>query len=149
MAIVANFGYNAIMKYLGIDYGSKRIGLAVSDAEANFVFPLSVLQNSEKAVSQILQICQEKNIGQIVVGDSEDFKMQKNIIMKDVAPFVESLREKSGLPVSLHPEFMTSQEAERLQGKNDMLDASAAAIILKSFLEIKNNQTYENPGKIF
>lgn len=91
-------------------------------------------------MSEIQQVCLEKNIGAVVIGDSENFQMQKNHIMEQVEPFVENLRKVSGLPVFLHPEFMTSQEAERLQGKNDMLDASAAAIILKSFLEITNNR---------
>jgi putative Holliday junction resolvase len=137
------------VQYLGIDFGSKRIGLSVSDEAGDFAFPLEVLPNSEKALTQILQICKEKNIGEIVIGDSENFQMQKNEIMKEIALFAEKLREISGLPISFHPEFMTSQEAERLQGKNNMLDASAAAIILKSFLEIKNNNTDKNPGKIF
>jgi len=128
------------MKYLGIDYGSKRIGLAVSDENAEFAFPLAVLQNSESVSEEIARICREKGVGTIVVGDSENFQMQKNEIMKEVTPFVEILREKSGLSVVLHPEFLTSAEAERLQGKNDMLDASAAAIILKSFLESEKLQ---------
>ena len=128
------------MKYLGIDYGTKRIGLAVSDENAEFAFPLAVLQNSESSAEEIARICREKGVSAIVVGDSENFQMQKNEIMKEVAPFVEILREKSGLPVVLHPEFLTSAEAERLQGKNDMLDASAAAIILKSFLESEKLQ---------
>ena len=128
------------MKYLGIDFGGKRIGLAISDDNADFAFPLSVLPNSEKAAEQISEICKAKNVGAIVIGDSENFKMEKNEIMKEVGPFVEKLQKISGLPISFHPEFLTSREAERLQGKNDMLDASAAAIILKSFLEIKNNK---------
>jgi putative Holliday junction resolvase len=125
------------MKYLGIDFGSKRIGLAVSDENSEFAFPFSVLPNSEKAAEEIAEICRQKNIGTIVVGDSENFQMEKNEIMKDVLPFAEKLRKISGLPVLFHPEFLSSAEAERLQGKNDMLDASAAAIILKSFLETK------------
>jgi len=137
MAIISNFVYNATMKYLGIDFGSKRIGLAVSDENAEFAFPLSVLPNSEKAVEEIAEICREKNVSTIVVGDSENFQMQKNEIMKEVAPFADRLKKISGLPIVMHPEFLSSQEAERIQGKNDMLDASAAAIILKSFLEIK------------
>ncbi len=140
------------MKYLGIDYGSKRIGLSISDENASFAFPLEVLKNSEESLGRISEICKEKNIGTIVVGDSQNFQMQKNEIMKEVSPFVEELRKISGLPVLFHPEFMTSQEAERLQPrrlrsgsrlrrretKNDMLDASAAAIILKSYLDTKH-----------
>ncbi len=128
------------MKYLGIDYGSKRIGLAVSDENGSMAFPLSVLKNSAKTMEEILKICREKNIEAVIIGDSENFQMQKNNIMKEVKLFTDKFQKISGLPVLFHPEFMTSQEAERLQGQNDMLDASAAAIILKSYLETRNNK---------
>ena len=127
------------MKYLGVDFGSKRVGLAFSDDSNSFAFPLSVLQNNEKLLGEVEKICKEKDIETIVVGESKDFSMVDNDIMLEVKPFVDELLKK-GFNVVTHPEFMTSQEAERLQGKNDMLDASAAAIILKSYLDkIKNN----------
>jgi putative Holliday junction resolvase len=122
------------MKYLGVDFGSKRIGLAFSDDSGGLAFPLKVLENSEKAVSEILRICKDKNIGTVVVGDSKDYKFQDNDIMKEIKIFAEEIKKESELSVVFHPEFLTSQEAMRLQGKNDMLDASAAAIILKSYL---------------
>lgn len=127
------------MKYLGIDYGSKRVGFATSNDEGTMAFPLTVVQNTEDLMIDIIKICLENNIGGIVVGESKNFSQEDNEIMKEIKPFVENLKEKSGLPVHLHPEFLTSQEAERLQGKNDMLDASAAALILKSYLDTKNN----------
>lgn len=142
------------MRYLGIDFGSKRIGLAISDESMSFAMPLKVIENSKNIVKDVLDICQEKKIDVIVVGESLDFSMKENEIMKEVNPFVSELREKSGLPVVLHPEFMTSAEALRTQPrrmppesrlreremKNNMLDASAAAIILKAYLDkIKND----------
>lgn len=128
------------MKYLGIDFGSKRIGLATSDESLSFAFPLKVVENSENAVLEIVEICKDHNIGTIVVGESKDFTFKDNEIMKDIKIFVGGLKNKTELPIILHPEFLTSAEAERLQGKNNMLDASAAAIILKSYLDkIKNN----------
>ena len=123
------------MRYLGIDYGSKRVGVAITDEEGKMAFPLKVLENKEDLIYNIILICKEKNINEIVVGESKDFSQQNNKIMDDVVPFVENLKKSSALPVFTHTEFMTSQEAERLQGKNDMLDASAAAIILKSYLD--------------
>ena len=75
-----------------------------------------------------------------MVGESRNFAQVDNEIMEQVRPFVKKMEETLELPVHLHPEFMTSQEAVQLQGKNDMLDASAAALILKSYLETKNNQ---------
>ena len=123
------------MNYLGVDFGSKRIGLAVSDASGSFAMPLKVLENSEATVFEIWKICAERKIGMVVVGESRNFKMEENEIMKEAKIFVESLKEKAGLSVVTHPEFLTSAEAEKIQGKNDMLDASAAAIILKSYLD--------------
>jgi putative holliday junction resolvase len=127
------------MKYLGIDYGSKRIGLAVSDETESFAFPLSVLNNTEEVIKEISRICLEKEIGQIVVGESRNFEMKENDIMKEITFFCQKLTAETKLPIAMHPEFLTSSEAERLQGKNEMLDASAAAIILKSYLDKKKN----------
>jgi len=127
------------MKYLGIDYGLKRLGLAVLDDAHGFAFPLTVLDNADDLIGKISKICQENGIGEIVVGESKNFKQEQNEIMKQVNPFVEKLKEGLGLPVHLHPEFLTSMEAERLQGSNKMNDASAAALILKSYLDLKQN----------
>ncbi len=126
------------MRYLGIDYGTKRVGVAVSDASGSFAMPLSVIFNSEDLMDEIDYICTEQNIEEIVVGDSKDYSGKENEIMKEITPFVKNLEEKTNLPVRLHPEFLTSREAEQIQGKNEMHDASAAALILKSYLDVKN-----------
>ena len=127
------------MNYLGIDYGSKRVGLAISDPSGSLAFPLTVLENSDNLINEISKICQEKEIDAIVVGESKDYSLNENEIMKEVKPFVKKLEETTKLPVHMHPEFMTSVEAERLQGRNEMHDASAAALILKSYLETSKN----------
>ncbi|HEY4505113.1 MAG TPA: Holliday junction resolvase RuvX [Candidatus Paceibacterota bacterium] len=129
------------MRYLGIDYGAKRVGVAVSDDRGDFSYPLTVLDNPKNLILEIKKICEENNIGEIVVGESRDFSQKENDIMSEIKPFVKSLEENLGLPVHMHPEFMTSQEAERLQGKNLMHDASAAALILKHFLDSKIRNT--------
>lgn len=123
------------MKYLGIDYGLKNVGVAISDERLKFAYPLVVLQNSDILIFDIGRICKENKIVGIVVGDSKDFRQRDNEIMKIVKPFAERLERELQIPVYFHPEFMTSVEAERLQGKNNMHDASAAALILKSYLE--------------
>ena len=64
--------------------------------------------------------------------------------MKKILSFKKELEDNLKLPVILHPEFMTSAEAERLQGKNDMIDASAASLILKSFFDNKQNEIVKN-----
>lgn len=125
-------------KYMGIDYGKKRIGIALSDEEGKVAFPKVVLQNSGNAVTEVENICREENVVAIVLGESKDFSGKDNPLMKQILSFKEELGRKSGLHIYLEPEFYTSLEAERLQGKTDMHDASAAALILKSFLDKKN-----------
>lgn len=125
------------MKYLGIDYGAKRIGLAISDGTSGLAFPLKVVENKSSLVNDISLICNDEEVDEIIVGESLNFAQKENEIMKEITPFVESLKEKIGLPVHMHPEFLTSQEADRLQGRNVMRDASAAALILMHYLETK------------
>lgn len=127
------------MRYLGIDFGSKRVGVAVSDESNSFGFPVAVVQNDSHLLQEIKKICEKYTITGMVVGESKNFSQQDNSIMKEVAVFVQSVAEDIGLPVYLHPEFLTSLEAKQIQGKNDMLDASAAALILKSYLDTHNH----------
>ncbi|MBA3733482.1 Holliday junction resolvase RuvX [Patescibacteria group bacterium] len=127
------------MKYLGIDYGTRRLGLAVS-GELDFSYPLAVIENTETLLSDIEKICKDNKIESIVIGESKDFAQNDNEIMTEVREFKAKLEESLGLPVHLHPEFLTSMEAERLQGSNSLNDASAAALILKSYLDTINNK---------
>jgi putative Holliday junction resolvase len=128
------------MKYLGIDYGIKRVGIAVSDEDNKVAFPLDVLSNDKRLIQRIKQICAKEKIESIVLGESKDFGGENNSIMKDAKEFCRLLKKSVTLPLHWEPEFYTSAEAERLQGKHGMLDASAAAIILKSYLDKKKNK---------
>ena len=124
------------MRYLGIDYGKKRVGVAMSDGQGQFAMPVGVFE-TDKAMGAIKNICQKEGIGEIVIGESKDFDGKENPIMKDIKNFANLLADTTGLTVSFEPEFLTSAEAERIQGQTKSLDASAAALILKSFLERK------------
>ncbi len=121
------------MKYLGIDYGVKRVGIAVSDDSGGLAFAKTVLENDKQLLKNVLKICREEKIEKVILGESLDFSGQPNVIMKGILEFKKKLIENN-LKVYLEPEFLTSAEAERIQGKNDKLDASAAALILKSYL---------------
>lgn len=124
-------------KYIGVDYGTKRIGLAISSPDGSMAFPLSVIENrrSEDSAQEIWRICQEKGeITDVVLGESKNFKGEDNVVMGEVRKFSELLRAK-GLTVIFEPEIMSTIQAERIQGQKANIDASAAAIILQSYLE--------------
>ena len=122
------------MKILGIDYGTKRIGVAVSDESRKFALPLVVVQNSDIAVREIEEIARQHGATEIVIGESRDYKQQPNAIFEESVAFKHAL-EKAGFKVYLELEFMTSVQAERFQGKTALTDASAAALILQSYLD--------------
>lgn len=126
------------MKYLGIDFGSKRIGIAISDEEGKMAFPHSVVLNSKNTLSEVGEIIKKEKIEAVVIGESNNFKGEPNKIMAGIKEFKKEIEEKINTKVFFEPEFMTSSQAEQIQGKNEMHDASAAAIILQSFLD-KNN----------
>lgn len=126
------------MKYIGIDFGSKRVGIAVSDESGSLAFPKVVLANDKKLLSLILKIAEEENALGIVIGESKNYSGEPNRIMEEIEKFKKEIEEKTKLEIYFEPEFMTSVQAVQLQGKNKMLDASAATIILQSFLDKMN-----------
>lgn len=125
------------MKLLGIDFGRKRVGIALSDEGRKIAFPKAVYLNDKKLLKRIENFCKENSVGGIVLGESKNFKGEDNPVMKDVLKFKEKIEMAISLPVFLEPEFMSSSEAEKMRAEGDdeeMLDASAAAVILQSYL---------------
>lgn len=134
--------YHKIMKLLGIDFGRKRVGIAVSDEEQKIAFPKAVYPNDKKLIGRVADFCKENSVSGIVLGESKNFKGEDNPVMEDIFKFKTELETKTSLPVFLEPEFMSSSEAEKMRAEGDnkeMLDASAAAVILQSFLSRKEN----------
>ncbi len=130
------------VRYLGIDYGTKRVGLALSDEGGTIALPHAVLPNDSKLLREVVRIARDRE-AEIVMGESKNYQMRDNRVMSEARQFAGEL-EKSDLAVYWHPEFMTSVEAERVTGKNASLDASAAAVMLQSFLELRKHQGNEN-----
>lgn len=123
------------MRYLGIDFGSRRVGIAISDETNSMAFPYAVIQNNEKLIEEIGQMIIKEKITNIIIGESFDYAGTPNKIMKSIKDFASTLEQKTKLTISFEPEFLTSIQAQHLQGKNEMHDASAATIILQSFLD--------------
>lgn len=123
------------MKYLGIDYGTKRIGIALSDDDGMMAFPHDVIKNDNKILDYISEIMSKNKIDVVVIGESKNYKMEDNLIMDDIISLKKVIEKEFGVEVELHPEVLTSSQAESIQGKNEMIDASAAAIILQSYID--------------
>jgi putative Holliday junction resolvase len=125
------------MKYLGIDYGTKRVGLATAE-DGGMAFPLRVIPNRATLVLDVSDICIKEKIGTIVMGRSLNNNNEPNVLMKKITPFVEELKNTTGLPVVFMNEAFSSREAMHLQGDNSQNDASAACIVLQSYINSVN-----------
>ena len=147
--------YAGRMKYLGIDYGTRRIGVAVSDETGTLAFPLGVVAAGAGALGEVLELARENEVGAIVMGESRNFQGEPNPVMKEVLKFTVLL-EEAGCNIIFEPEFMTSVGAshqfahthDHKTGRpsrkealsQEMLDSSAAALILQSYLD-RNRKT--------
>ena len=132
------------MKYLGIDYGLRRIGVAVSDDTGALAFPLTTVPANPEALQTVHALVKENRVEKIILGESRNFKNEPNSVMEDIELFKKDLEEVSGLPVEYQQEFMTSMEAARqyepdgsrkANPSQEKLDAAAAALILQSYLD--------------
>jgi putative holliday junction resolvase len=140
------------MRILGIDYGTKRIGLAISDENNKLAFPKEIISNNANTFKRIGEIITKDNISEIVVGESFDFKGALNAVGKKIEIFILELQEKFTLPVHKQKEFLTSVEARKSESggkrvnlpqshtriinkKKGRVDASAAALILQRYLD--------------
>jgi putative Holliday junction resolvase len=140
------------VRYLGIDYGSKRVGLSLSDEEGKLAFPYKIIQNNLELVDTIHNICGKEEISAIVLGESHDLSGKPNKIMGSIEEFKRNLEGELDLPVFFEKEFMTTifargndgkkgNDARKIKkGKDEKKDDSASALILQRYLDRKNNK---------
>ena len=133
------------MRILAVDFGEKRIGLAVSDESGEIVVPVGVVsrRSDAQAASEVTAAAREREVELIVVGlpvSPEDGR--DSAFATRARNFARRLAESSGLPVELHGEALTSFSAEatlreaggRPDRRRAALDAEAAATILRDWL---------------
>jgi len=134
-----------IRRVLGLDVGSKRIGIAVSDPLGITAQGLETLQRQNKRLDfeRLAQVVRDYGVGEIVVGFPLRMSGVEGIQAEKMHRFADELRERVGLPVHLWDERLTSAEANRLLRATDMsilrrrqvVDQMAAVLILQSWME--------------
>ncbi len=122
-----------VAKLVGVDYGTKRIGVAVTDDSGSVAFPKTSLPNDRAILENIVAFVKEENASEIVIGESRNAQGNENAIMGPARVFATELERATGIPVRYEPEFYSSVEARRDLG-HSFVDAGAAAIILNSYI---------------
>lgn len=120
------------MRYLGVDYGQKRIGLALSDSEGRLGLPYGTAQN----IDEVSLAAKKEGVGKIVIGLPMLLSGGESAQTREVRRFAIRLKKILQLPVEFESEIFTTKIAGR-HSKKDKADASAAALILQSYLDKK------------
>jgi len=138
---------NQPLRILALDFGSKNIGLAVSDELGVTAQGLPTLRRSNKRndLDHLRRVIRQYGIYEMVMGLPLRMSGSEGIQSEKVQAFAEELRRKFKLPVHLFDERLTSVEANRLLRETDMsirrraevVDQLAAVLILQSFLEFR------------
>lgn len=133
-------------RIMGIDYGSKRIGIAVSDPLGFTAQPLEVIARTSlvKDVERIRVIVRERDVVRIVLGLPLNMDGTPGMLTDNVNSFADTLREKIGIPVELYDERMTTMQVDRMlteeadvsrERRKQVRDKLAASLILQSYLD--------------
>lgn len=131
------------MRVLAVDFGEKRIGLAVSDETGRVVVPVGVVPRTSdaQAAAAVTAAAKERDVLRIVVGHPVSADGSEGTWARRVRNFARRLHESSGLPVDLHGEGLTTAATERAlidaglgaRRRKSARDAEAAAILLRDY----------------
>jgi putative holliday junction resolvase len=135
-----------ISRYLGLDIGSKRIGVAVSDELGWMAQPVLTLErkrNPRDDMRSLARLCRRFGCAGIVVGDPLHLSGEASAQAAKTRAFAEELRQLTGLPLHLRDERLTSNEAHAIlyaagksrQEHKPLVDQVAAVLILQGFLD--------------
>ena len=134
------------MKILGIDYGTKRIGLAISDENQMFARELDIF-SPKQFWQEIENVLDEQGVETIVIGLPLNMSGQSSQKTEEVKIFKTQLEAKTGLPIEFMDERLSSVMAENLPGGRRDIDSLAAQIILQNHLDKKINMKIKVKSK--
>jgi len=125
-----------------VDYGERRVGIAVSDEEGKIAFPQRTVsvRSMREAVAAVRSVVKEQRVATVVVGMPEGLGGRDTMQTKRVRAFIRVLQRGLSVPIETENELLTTRLAVAAGGKKELRDASAAAIMLQSYLD-KNQMT--------
>ncbi|MBU0546163.1 Holliday junction resolvase RuvX [Patescibacteria group bacterium] len=129
------------MNILGIDFGTKNIGLAWVDTGIGAVLPYGRITNKEKGKRNIelVELIKGENIDKVVIGLPMGLDGSENVNTNRVHAFAKELEPEIGMPVEFVNEMFSSQMGDRMEGGVSR-DEKAAMVILEDYLAGKNSK---------
>lgn len=138
------------MRYMGLDVGDKRIGVALSDEGATIASPRETLprRSNRKDIAYLLDLARREEVGEILVGMPFSLDGSEGPQARKVSRFVDALRAETPIPIETWDERLTTAFAERALIEGDVsrarrkksIDRVAAALILQSYLDARRER---------
>ena len=125
------------MRYLGIDFGTKKVGLAISTPEESMSFPLTVLPNDKNIFKKIKEVVVTREVVGVVIGLPLSETKTHNTFLENVDIFSKELAKHINCPIFFENENYSSRHAALVANKKEDLDSASAVIILDRFLAKK------------
>ena len=136
-----------LMKIMGVDYGDARTGIAISDLMCSIVGSTCVVpsRNTEKAIADIVKLCKDNMVGEIVVGLPRNMDGTEGVRAELCREFATKLGEATGLKITMWDERRTTVEAHNIlsqhnyhgKKRKNTVDAVAASLILEGYLNFR------------
>lgn len=146
------------MRVLGIDLGSRRIGLAISDPDGKLAFPAGVIESRgrKRDLAALRALVRQRSIARVVVGVPLHMSGRRGPEAEAAIGFAADLARATGVPVDTLDERWTSLEAERMlratergrravKARAGAVDESAAAILLRTYLDLQSGEARRPP----
>ncbi len=122
---------------MGIDYGKRRIGVALSDPSGRIAFPQKVILNrgTSRVAAELKRVIEEEEVGRIAVGLPLGLDGKDTQETRVVRTFVEDLKKEIKLPIEFENEMFTTHMVKKFGIPREHTDEAAAAVILQSYLD--------------
>jgi len=143
-------------RFLGFDFGGRRIGVALSDPSGLIAQPIDtlVVKGIDDAIRKVSRTIDEHDVVGIVLGLPLNLSGDASELSLEVEKFADRLKKKCAVPIFFEDERLSSRQAEgvlhaygkKIKGHKEKIDRISAAIILQSFLDRRNLNVNRPPG---
>ncbi len=129
-------------RVLGVDYGRKRVGMAISDSQRKIALPHGVVKR-EKFMEELEKLIKEKQVDTVVFGLPMSLSGKELEMAKEIREVARRIKDRFGVKVILKDERFTSKLVEEKFGKDEPIDHYSAGIILQEYLDFGRGEEVE------
>ncbi len=130
-------------RVLGVDPGSKRCGIAITDSKPSMAFPRPAIARDDKTLTRLRELVEEESVSTVVIGRPVSLAGNDTASTKDADEFIAQVRDHVNVPVIQFDERLTTRDAQKslseagltTKASRDRIDSAAAVIMLQNYVD--------------